>query len=57
MTPMFAEKQRRARTDAAAEQPRAIAGDRDRLTQVIINLLSNAWKFAPENTGRVRVTP
>jgi Na+/proline symporter/nitrogen-specific signal transduction histidine kinase len=32
-----------------------ISADRDRLMQVLVNLLSNAAKFAPENTGEVRV--
>jgi signal transduction histidine kinase len=54
MTPMFAEKQVALELTLPAQAPR-IAADRDRLTQVIINLLSNAWKFAAENSGRVRV--
>ena len=32
-----------------------VLGDADRLTQVVINLLANAQKFAPEDTGRVHV--
>ncbi len=55
MTPMFAEKQVALELTLPAQTAPHIAGDRDRLTQVIINLLSNAWKFAPENSGRVRV--
>jgi len=34
---------------------RPIRGDRDQLIQLAINLLSNAEKFCPPNTGRVRV--
>jgi two-component system, sensor histidine kinase len=33
-----------------------IVCDPDRLSQVVVNLLSNAHKFAPENTGRVQVS-
>ncbi len=33
----------------------AVRADRDRLLQVLINLLSNAAKFAPADDGRVRV--
>ncbi len=54
VTPMFEEK----RIDLIlALPPRApsIDADADRLTQVVVNLLSNAHKFAPETTGRVRV--
>ncbi|HET6468584.1 MAG TPA: ATP-binding protein, partial [Geminicoccaceae bacterium] len=32
-----------------------IPGDHDRLMQVLVNLLSNAAKFAPARTGRVQV--
>ncbi len=31
-------------------------GDADRLSQVVVNLLSNAHKFAPKNSGRVQVS-
>ncbi|EXI82966.1 MAG: Non-motile and phage-resistance protein [Candidatus Accumulibacter appositus] len=55
MTPMFAEKQVALELTLPAQAAPRIAGDRDRLTQVIINLLSNAWKFAPANSGHVRV--
>jgi len=55
ITPMFAEKHVALELTLPPHAPR-IAGDRDRLTQVIINLLSNAYKFAPENMGRVRVS-
>ncbi len=41
------------------EQPDSVPtlmADRDRLLQVVINLLSNAAKFVPEGQGRVTVT-
>ena len=33
-----------------------VRGDHDRLVQVMVNLLSNAAKFAPEQSGLIRVT-
>jgi signal transduction histidine kinase len=41
------------------EQPEHVPplqADRDRLLQVLINLLSNAAKFVPQGQGRVRLT-
>ncbi len=41
-----------------AELPKSVPlihADRDRLVQVVINLLSNAQKFCPPGTGRVKV--
>ncbi len=35
---------------------RPVRGDRDHLTQVVLNLLSNAEKFCRHNTGQVTVT-
>jgi len=37
------------------ESGAVVLGDRDRLTQVMINLLSNAQKFVAARSGRVRV--
>ncbi len=37
------------------EEAPVVSADRDRLVQVLINLLSNAAKFAPSDTGRVVV--
>jgi Na+/proline symporter/nitrogen-specific signal transduction histidine kinase len=36
-------------------RPATVWGDRDRLIQVLLNLLSNAAKFAPTGDGRVEV--
>jgi len=54
VAPMFEEKH----VDLILALPRQappVDADADRLTQVVVNLLSNAHKFAPKNTGRVRV--
>ncbi|MGB5833248.1 MAG: sensor histidine kinase [Thiohalocapsa sp.] len=32
-----------------------VCGDRDRLVQVLVNLLSNAAKFVPEGNGKIRI--
>jgi Na+/proline symporter/signal transduction histidine kinase len=37
------------------EQPAVLWGDRDRLTQVMLNLLSNAAKFVPRDRGMVDI--
>ena len=55
ITPMFAEK-RVALELVLPTHAARIVGDHDRLTQVLINLLSNALKFAPESSGRVLVS-
>ncbi len=39
----------------ASERPAVVWADRDRLVQVILNLLSNAAKFLPQQGGRVDV--
>ncbi len=54
VTPMFQEKRVDLILALPPETP-PIIGDADRLSQVVVNLLSNAHKFAPENTGRVQV--
>jgi signal transduction histidine kinase len=38
-----------------APEPLTVVADRDRLVQVLVNLLSNAAKYAPRETGRVEV--
>ena len=38
------------------EQPVTLLADADRLTQVMLNLLSNAAKFVPVGSGRIRVS-
>lgn len=38
------------------ERPAVLWGDRDRLMQVMLNLLSNAAKFVPEEAGKVTVS-
>ena len=45
----------RASSWSSAGSCRAVAADRDRLIQVVINLLSNAAKFVPAGSGRVVV--
>jgi signal transduction histidine kinase len=51
---LFDEKNIVVEVDLAADAP-PIRGDRDQLIQLAINLLSNAQKFCPCDTGRVAV--
>lgn len=51
---LFRDKGVALESDIAADLPVVLA-DRDRLTQVLINLLSNALKFVPADSGCVRV--
>jgi signal transduction histidine kinase len=37
------------------DRPAVLWGDRDRIMQVMLNLLSNAAKFVPEQSGSVRI--
>jgi signal transduction histidine kinase len=55
MEQLFAEKNV-ACSVSLSEGSFVITGNRDRLIQVVINLLSNALKFAPLNTGWVEVS-
>ncbi len=52
MEPLFHD--RGLRLDLSPDAP-ILEGDRDRLTQVIVNLLSNAAKFSPPDAGAVTV--
>jgi Na+/proline symporter/nitrogen-specific signal transduction histidine kinase len=52
---LFAERPATLEVDLPDEVPRVLA-DRDRLVQVVINLLSNAAKFCADTGGRVSVS-
>ena len=45
----------RLQLECAADGP-TVRGDHDRLVQVLVNLIANAAKFAPEEHGLIRVT-
>ncbi len=49
------EKHQRLDIDISADTPLNLRGDRLRLSQVIINILSNAVKFTPEN-GEIKLS-
>ena len=51
---LFRERGASVTLEAAASLP-SVRADRDRLTQVLLNLLSNAAKFVPAGTGRVEL--
>jgi len=55
MAEMFREHQTEVKLDLP-EQPMMLLADADRLTQVMLNLLSNAAKFVPVPGGRVGVS-
>ncbi|MDR0290595.1 MAG: transporter substrate-binding domain-containing protein [Treponema sp.] len=50
-----AEKKQNFIVDIANDIPQAVVGDEMRLSQIIINLISNAVKFTPEN-GEIQLT-
>ncbi len=54
LTALFAEKRVALELDGCATGLSVMA-DRDRLMQVMVNLLSNALKFVPAQSGRVKV--
>jgi len=54
LTVLFADKRVALELEDCGEGRRVLA-DRDRLMQVMVNLLSNALKFVPEDGGRVGV--
>ncbi|MEJ5357539.1 MAG: sensor histidine kinase [Desulfobacterales bacterium] len=54
MRPMLDERGIRLALDAPDTLP-PVFGDRDRLLQVAINLLSNALKFCPDHGGRIDI--
>jgi Na+/proline symporter/signal transduction histidine kinase len=54
MTALFAEKRVALELDGC-ETGLVVLADRDRLMQVLVNLLSNALKFVPAEGGRVKV--
>jgi PAS domain S-box-containing protein len=55
MAPMAAARGTTIEVQPAA-QPVLLTADRDRLVQVLTNLLGNAVKFVPENAGRIEVS-
>jgi len=54
MEQLFAEKKIQCEFRSSAKEL-TVNGDRDRLTQVVVNLLSNALKFCEPATGRIEV--
>ena len=53
LTALFVEK--RVAMELEAHTGLVVQADRDRMMQVMVNLLSNALKFAPADDGRVKV--
>lgn len=55
MAQMFAERGIKVQIQGA-EQPLMVQADRDRMVQVVVNLLANAYKFCDPEAGTITVT-
>ena len=55
MAQMFAERGIKVQI-LGAEQPLLVQADRDRMVQVVVNLLANAYKFCDPEAGAITVT-
>lgn len=55
MAPLFLEKNIQSALVFDEKSPVLVKADRDRLVQVLVNLLSNAQKFCPETGGQIQI--